>query len=152
MALCVKHHYTHAFCGISLSYGQQVAGTHPTGMLSCCLIIFNVMYHSIYYRPQRSWGKVMFLHVSVILFTGGVSLSACSDTPPRSRTPLGADTTPPPPPPTGADTPQEETRKTPPRKKPGRPPQRVVHAGRYGQQAGSYWNALLFWSESRTCI
>ena len=25
-----------------------------------------------YYRPQRSWGKVMFLHVSVILF-GGVS-------------------------------------------------------------------------------
>ena len=26
---------------------------------------------SNYYRPQRSWGKVMFLHVSVILFTGG---------------------------------------------------------------------------------
>ena len=25
------------------------------------------------YRPQRSWGKVMFLHVSVILFTGGFS-------------------------------------------------------------------------------
>ena len=24
------------------------------------------------YRPQRSWGKAMFLHVSVILFTGGV--------------------------------------------------------------------------------
>ena len=23
------------------------------------------------YRPQRSWGKVMFLHVSVILFGGG---------------------------------------------------------------------------------
>ena len=32
--------------------------THPTGMLSC-------------YCPQWSWGKVMFLHVSVILFTGG---------------------------------------------------------------------------------
>ena len=32
----------------------------------------------LYYRPQRSWGKVMFLHVSVILFTegwgGGLSL------------------------------------------------------------------------------
>ena len=27
-----------------------------------------------YYRPQRSWGKVMFLHVSVILFTGGGGL------------------------------------------------------------------------------
>ena len=24
-----------------------------------------------YYRPQRSFGKVMFLHLSVILFTGG---------------------------------------------------------------------------------
>ena len=49
------------------------------------------------YHPQRSWGKVMFLHVSVILFTGGVCLSACWDTtPPRPRTPpLGADTPPP---------------------------------------------------------
>ena len=25
-----------------------------------------------HYRPQRSWGKVMFLHVCVILFTGGM--------------------------------------------------------------------------------
>ena len=24
-----------------------------------------------YYRPQRSWGKVIFLHLFVILFTGG---------------------------------------------------------------------------------
>ena len=66
------------------------------------------------YRPQRSWGKVMFLHVSVILFTGGICLSACWDTttpgtrhpPPRTRHPPvdqappgtrhtpGADTTP----------------------------------------------------------
>ena len=33
-----------------------------------------VLYHYFdmsCYRPQRSWGKVMFLHVSVILFTGG---------------------------------------------------------------------------------
>ena len=30
---------------------------------------------SYIYRPQRSWGKVMFLHVSVILFIeGGLSL------------------------------------------------------------------------------
>ena len=71
--------------------------------------IFNI------YRPQRSWGKVMFLHVSVILLTrGGVCLSACWDSrppweqtpPPRSRPPW--EQTPPPP----------------------------VHAGRYGQQAG----------------
>ena len=26
--------------------------------------------YEYFYRPQRSWGKVMFLHVSVILFTG----------------------------------------------------------------------------------
>ena len=25
----------------------------------------------VYYRPQRSWGKVMFPHMSVILFMGG---------------------------------------------------------------------------------
>ena len=36
----------------------RAGGTHPTGMFSC-------------YRPQRSCGKVMFLHLSVILFTGG---------------------------------------------------------------------------------
>ena len=38
-----------------------------------------------YYRPQRSCGKVLFLHLSVILVTGGVCLSACWDT----HTPLG---------------------------------------------------------------
>ena len=37
---------------------------------------------SIYYRPQRSCGKIMFLHLSVILFTGG------PDTP-LGRNPLG---------------------------------------------------------------
>ena len=39
-------------------YGLQVGETHPTRMLSC-------------YRLQQSC-KVMFLHVSVILSTGGV--------------------------------------------------------------------------------
>ena len=34
---------------------------------------FQTLAHKkINYHPQRSWGKVMFLHVSVILFTGGV--------------------------------------------------------------------------------
>ena len=53
-----------------------------------------------FYRPQRSWAKVMFLQVCVILFTGGC-LPQCmlgyhppgADTPqdqipPRSRSPL----------------------------------------------------------------
>ena len=49
------------------------------------------------YRPQRSWGKVMFLEASVILLTGG-----------STSPPLGADIPPPSthtPPPPGADTP-----------------------------------------------
>ena len=51
-----------------------------------CILVF-----SYFYRPQRSWGKVMFLHVSVILFTGGgggggtVCPTACWDTPPPQR-------------------------------------------------------------------
>ena len=34
----------------------------------------HLCYHLLrhYYRPQRSWGKVMFLQASVILLTGGV--------------------------------------------------------------------------------
>ena len=47
-----------------------------------------------FYRPQRSWGKVMFLHVSVILFTGGsASVLAGIPHPPRDQAPPpGADT------------------------------------------------------------
>ena len=61
----------------------------------CC--VFSVISGTIYflsclgscYRPQRSWGKVMFLHVSVILFTGlglGVWLGGSR---PRPRGKLG---------------------------------------------------------------
>ena len=41
-----------------------------------------------YYRPQRSWGKVMFLQVCVILFTGGEYLTRYTlldQVPPRTR-------------------------------------------------------------------
>ena len=49
-----------------------------------------------YYHPQRSWGKVMFLHVSVILFTGGSApLHAGIHPPgPEPGTPLGPGTPP----------------------------------------------------------
>ena len=81
------------------------------------------------YRPQRSWGKVMFLHVSVILFTGGGSapLHAGIHTPwdqrqapPQSWHPPGPEAGTPP----RVDTPQDQ-RQAPPS---------TVHAGRYGQQ------------------
>ena len=61
---------------------------------------------SNFYRPQRSWGKVMFLHVSVILLTGGVSASVHAGIhhPPWEQTPTpGADTSP------GANTPGADT-------------------------------------------
>ena len=37
-----------------------------------------------YYRPQRSWGKVMFSHVCLILFTGG-SASVNAGIPPPGK-------------------------------------------------------------------
>ena len=113
------------------------------------------------YRPQRSWGKVMFLHVSVILFTRGglphcmlgypLEQTSWEQTPPRTRQPPGADNLlgadpqtrhPPDQHPPGADTPWEQTpprpctpqSRHPPEAEP--PPLSVVHAGRYGQQAG----------------
>ena len=42
-----------------------------------------------YYSPQLSCGKVMFLHLSVILSKGGVCLSACWNRHPLGRNPLG---------------------------------------------------------------
>ena len=91
------------------------------------------------YRPQRSWGKVMFLQASVILSTKGVCvcLSACWETPP----------------PPGADPPRSRLpwEQTPPSLRSKHPPPggdtrrracweiRSTH-GRYA----SYWNAILF--------
>ena len=96
----------------------------------------------------------MFLHMSVILFTGGeVCRIACWDTPPprpEAGTPQTRDSTPP-----KDQTPQDQTpqttgrhpqdqRKAPPGPDPpgldttpSAPPPRpsAVHAGRYGQQA-----------------
>ena len=71
----------------------------------------------LYYRPQRSWAKVMFLQASVILSTGEGCLPQCmlGCPPPSEQTPH-------PPPPPGADSGIRPT------------------SGRYA----SYWNALLF--------
>ena len=85
-----------------------------------------------YYRPQRSWAKVMFLQASVILLTGGVCLSACWDTTtttPRSRHPPGTRHPP------GPDTPRDQTlppkEQTPPGADPPgtRPPPRADPPG-----------------------
>ena len=82
-------------------------------------------YCQYYYRPQRSWGEVIFSQAPVILFTGG-GLPQCmlGYHPPSRRQDRPA------PPPGKADPP---ARQTPPGKA---DPPCAVHAGRYGQQAG----------------
>ena len=94
-----------------------------------------VPYHwtvSHVYRPQRSCGKVMFLHLSVILFTGG-----CLPLPlPWSDTPMGRH------PLLGRHPPG---RHTPAKCMLGFTPLCAVHAGirsTSGRYA-SYWNAFL---------
>ena len=110
-------------------YGQQAGDIHPTGMHTCSPVRFHynlqicILYHTSYcyfYRPQRSWGKVMFLQASVILLTGVGCLPQCmlgytppEQTPPRSRhTPQSRhaplEQTPP-----GVNTPPPRTRYTP---------------------------------------
>ena len=107
------------------------------------------MFHFILldiYRPQRGCGKVMFLHVSVILFTGGrqvpVRETSPDRAPPPDTAPLDRDS------PLGQIPPDRE----PPRQRtlPDRDPlwtetpwtetlPRTVTSGRYA----SYWNAFL---------
>ena len=84
-----------------------------------------------YYRPQRSWGKVIFSQACVILFTGGGSASVHAGIPPRSRNPPQEQAPP------GPGTPQ--SRQPPGAGTPlGRrhPPPGKEHARRYGQRAG----------------
>ena len=87
-----------------------------------------------YYRPQRSWGKVMFLHLSVILFKGGVCHPLGRH--PPEQTPITRQTLPhwtdPPP---WADTPPGQT-----------PHPCAVIAGirSTSWRYASYWNAILF--------
>ena len=72
------------------------------------------IFSNVYYRPQRSYGKVMFSQASLILFTKGVSDTPQADNPP-GQIPPGQ--TPPPPP--GRHDPPTAT-------------------------AADYWNAFLF--------
>ena len=47
-------------------------------MLYLLLLSFGTVTILHYYRPQQSCGKVMFLHLCVILFTGVISVPACT--------------------------------------------------------------------------
>ena len=72
--------------------------------------------HENFYRPQRSWAKVIFSQACLSTGGGGVCLSACWDIAPRTRPPsprpdhTTSRTTPPPDhTPPRADTPPEQT-------------------------------------------
>ena len=123
-----------------------------------------------YYRPQRSWAKVMFLQASVILSTGGGCLPQCMlgcqpprdqrPTPPTRQTPPGTrDPSPSPRPgrhPPGPEAHPPDQRPTP---RPGRhppdqadppgpgrpPPPREADASIRSMSGryASYWNAFL---------
>ena len=87
-----------------------------------------------YYRPQRSWVKVMFLQASVILSTGG-GLRQGNPPPLARRPPRQGDT------PLGADPPRS---RPPPGTRPPREADSSIRStsGRYA----SYWNAFLFFT------
>ena len=104
-----------------------------------------------FYRPQTTFAKVMFLHLSVILFRGGVSQHVMGQTPPSPRKTPGRhpqedrpapgrhpeDPTP------GRQTPQGRHQEDPPQEDRPRgsrhPPADGYCCGRYA----SYWNAFL---------
>ena len=118
---------------------RKVGGTHPTRMLPC-------------YHPQRSWGKVIFSHVSVILFTGGGSASVHAGIPPPlpwQQNPLARR-----PPPQKVDPPwqgrpPQQGRPPPSKADPpwhGRPPPLCSACWEIRSTSGwyaSYWNAIL---------
>ena len=90
----------------------------------------------------------VFTPVCHSVHRGGVCLSACWDTPPRADTPQ--EQTPQSRHPWEQTSPQEQT--PPGRRHPGAntPPSHVVHAGRYGQQAGGTHPTGMhtcFWAE-----
>ena len=70
--------------------------SHDKDSIALITPLFDEVYHIFYYRPKRSCGKIMFLHVSVILSTGGGVWQ-----PPSRQTPFRADPSPQP------DTPPE---------------------------------------------
>ena len=123
------------------------------------------VFRVFFYRPQRSWGKVIFSQVCVILFTGGWGggLPQCmlGYRPPWEQTPP-PEQTPPKQTPPRADNPQEQTPlpgSRPPEQTPSRPdtprtdtpweqtPPRCRACWEIQSTRGQYatfWNAMLF--------
>ena len=63
-SMCQLCQFLHLFSNNRISWSLK----EFSGIVGTTLLVF---FH--FYRPQRSCGKVMFLHLSVILFTGGLA-------------------------------------------------------------------------------
>ena len=95
--------------------GDPDGDIHTVSSVQVSFIVFwstCTSHNRFYYRPQRSCGKVMILHLSVILYTvGGGCIPACTwaNTPPGQTPPQGRPPrkTPPQAAPPWADTPQQ---------------------------------------------
>ena len=110
------------------SFSSTVNDDLETSIRYCCIRAASMLEH--FYRPQRSWAKVMFLQASVILSTPGGGVSGKE--PPRQGDPPGSRpprTRPP------------RCRHTPPVQTPPREADSSIRStsGRYA----SYWNAFL---------
>ena len=90
-----------AICAAPISNAPNVPTIYvcPMAIYKYRFTVLNCSFPTAYfYRPQRSWGKVMFLQVCVILFTGGGvpdQVPPRPGTPPRTRYPPGPGSPPP---------------------------------------------------------
>ena len=135
------------------SFRKYITTSNSLGIISMSKLNTHKCF---FYRPQRSCGKVMFLHLSLILSTGVVWQTSPGQTHPPRQTLPPAQT----PPwqthpsgqiPTGEDTPWADTPhadtpsgQTPSGRQPslGRHPQPAD--GYCSERYASYWNAFLF--------
>ena len=112
--------------------GGECAGTDIIERVYLPIWSRILKYFRNFYRPQRSWSQVMFLHVSVILLTGGWCLPQlhAGIHPPPGR---HQEDTP---------SPQEHTKKTPPQEDAPRSSACWEKRATSGWYA-SYWNVYL---------
>ena len=65
-----KLHLEGFWCWSAYGFCSRTSDYHNWSVWWVLFIMFGTL-SSIFYRPQRSWGKVIFLQASVILLTGG---------------------------------------------------------------------------------
>ena len=148
--ICMGSTETESFFGCASALAKRTS-KHLRRRLFHALFVQLLETTCVFTGRNEVVAKVIFLHLSVILFTGGVCLNACWDTtPPRSRHPPGPDTPQEQTPPSQEQTPPRE--QTPPCPPPGADPPREQTPPREADSSirstsgryASHWNAFLF--------